>query len=355
MRRFSRLAIMLMALAGSACASVERSAPDRFRGTSGPVAWEAVNVRQRVTPGPPHEIRWDYTLVLKETSGTGIQFEKVQSQRVVPFGGESSREDSFRRRLGPRGELRLNAWESIGERASGAPAQSTFSAARWQPDARWSKIVTLRYSGLDDAGKPAVVEVRLRFDPSVGTVAESQALAVASPRPGGRTDQLERAVRLETEARQLFRDGRYTEALPKAQEALAIREADLGPRHLAVAESLNTIAELHRVLGRFDEAARLHRRALGLRQEMLPSGHPEVAQSLNNLAMLHHAQARYDEAQRLLDQAQTSLERAQAHVVRNNHLHAEILENLAKVYRALGKVREAEEADARAAILWTMQ
>jgi len=39
----------------------------------------------------------------------------------------------------------------------------------------------------------------------------------------------------------------------------------------------------------------------------------------------------------------------------NNPFKAEVLENLAKVYRALGKVSEAQEAQARAAILRTQR
>jgi hypothetical protein len=49
------------------------------------------------------------------------------------------------------------------------------------------------------------------------------------------------------------------------------------------------------------------------------------------------------------------LERARATELRNNTLQAEVLENPAKVYRALGRAAEAEEAQTRAHILWTQQ
>jgi tetratricopeptide repeat protein len=40
---------------------------------------------------------------------------------------------------------------------------------------------------------------------------------------------------------------------------------------------------------------------------------------------------------------------------RTNRVKAEILENLARVYRAQGRPAEAEEAQAKAAILWAIQ
>jgi len=39
----------------------------------------------------------------------------------------------------------------------------------------------------------------------------------------------------------------------------------------------------------------------------------------------------------------------------NHPLQADVLESLAKVYRALGKVAEAQEAQARATIMRTMR
>lgn len=44
----------------SACASLDSRAPDQIRGTSGPIAWEVVDVRQTVAHDQ-REIRWDYS------------------------------------------------------------------------------------------------------------------------------------------------------------------------------------------------------------------------------------------------------------------------------------------------------
>lgn len=45
-------------------------------GTSGPVAWEVIDVDQ--TGDPEQEIRWSYTLVLRGT-GTTVQFQTLQT------------------------------------------------------------------------------------------------------------------------------------------------------------------------------------------------------------------------------------------------------------------------------------
>ena len=50
-------------------------------------------------------------------------------------------------------------------------------------------------------------------------------------------------------------------------KSLAMREAALGKDHADVAQSCNNLAELYRVLGRYDEAEPLHQRALAIREK----------------------------------------------------------------------------------------
>lgn len=200
-----------------------------------------------------------------------------------------------------------------------------------------------RLYGLWSRGTEAAA-VRLVRQP----VGPSQPVA-ASAAPTARAGSLAR------EAWQDLLDGRYADALPKAQEALALREQALGADHLEVAASLNTLGEIYRAHGRFDDAERVHRRALTIREKHLGPGDSDVATTLNNLAMLHNARAVYAEAESLLKRALSIIERARETPQQNRRLEAEILENLAKVYRALGRVAEAEEAQAKAMLLWTTQ
>ena len=171
------------------------------------------------------------------------------------------------------------------------------------------------------------------------------------PRPDD--SPLARAAQLATEALAALHDGQYADALPKAQEALAIREARLGGSHPDVAASLTTLAEVHRAQGRLDDAERLHRRALSIREAQLGREHPEVAASLNHLAVLQNARGKYKDAEGLLTRALAIVDKSPA--PRAKRVKVDVLETLAKVYRAQGRTREAEETQARATMLWATQ
>ena len=187
-----------------------------------------------------------------------------------------------------------------------------------------------------------------------GRVALTQPSAVAKPSSDGATS---RAARLNAEALTALLDGQYADALPRAQEALALREAALGPAHPDVAVSLTTLAEVYRGQGRLADAERLHRQALGIREQRYGKNHPDVAASLNYLAVLYNAKATYREAEELLRRALEIVDKGKGakSPAQVNRVKAEVLENLAKVYRAQGRAAEAEEAQAKAAILWAIQ
>ena len=185
-------------------------------------------------------------------------------------------------------------------------------------------------------------------------------VALARPAPAARSApnaSLARAARLNTEALTALLDGQLADALPRAQESLALREAALGPSHPDVAVSLTTLAEVYRGQGRLDDADRLHRRALAIREAHYGRDHPDVAASLNHLAVLYNARATYREAEGLLTRALEIVDKGKSAsgASRTNRVKAEILENLARVYRAQGRPAEAEEAQAKAAILWAIQ
>jgi tetratricopeptide (TPR) repeat protein len=98
------------------------------------------------------------------------------------------------------------------------------------------------------------------------------------------TPELERAKRLNVEAVEFYRQGRFAEGLPKAREVLQIRERALGPRHPDVANSLNTLALLLQATGDYAGTRPLFERALRIWEQALGPEHPTVATSLNNLA-----------------------------------------------------------------------
>src|SRR5713101_7456188 len=88
-----------------------------------------------------------------------------------------------------------------------------------------------------------------------GPTVRSQTVAGAQD-PGA----LKRAKDLNSEVLQHIHEGRYREGIPKAREALALREQALGPTHPDVATSLNNLAELLRRTGDYAAAKPLHER-----------------------------------------------------------------------------------------------
>ncbi len=60
---------------------------------------------------------------------------------------------------------------------------------------------------------------------------------------------LDEATALNQQIKQLYDQQRYSEAIPLARRALAIREKALGPRHPDVAESLNYLGDIYNAQG----------------------------------------------------------------------------------------------------------
>ncbi len=83
--------------------------------------------------------------------------------------------------------------------------------------------------------------------------------------------------------------------------------------------------------------------------------HLDVATSLWSLGALYESRAKYTEAELLLERALAVYASPRGNLPPNNPFQADLLEHLAKIYRAQAKVREAEEAETRAALLRTMR
>src|SRR6516162_7404153 len=126
--------------------------------------------------------------------------------------------------------------------------------------------------------------------------------ATAAPR--------DEAAALQTKVDELYYAGKYADAIPLAQRVLALRENALGPNHLAVATSLNNLAELYRNQGRYADAEPLYKRSLAIREKALGRDHPDVALSLNNLAVLYYNQGRYADAEPLYQRSLPIREKA---------------------------------------------
>ncbi len=153
------------------------------------------------------------------------------------------------------------------------------------------------------------------------------------------SDELAEAERLNEQAVQLYKQGKYDEAIPLAEQALAIRRKVLGQDHPSVATSLNNLAALYESQGRYREVEPLYRKALEMRQRLLGNEHPDVAASLNNLAALYALQGRYSEAEAFYRKALEMNKR----LLSSEHPNmAASLNNLALLYDSQGRYSEAE-------------
>ncbi len=158
------------------------------------------------------------------------------------------------------------------------------------------------------------------------------------------SDELRETEELNRQVVQLYNQGRYADAIPLAERALAIREKALGPEHPDVATSLSSLAELYRATGAYAKAELLHTRALAIDEKAYGPNHPEVAADLNNLAVLYKATGAYAKAEPLYTRSLTILEKA----LGPDHPNvAASLNNLAQLYQATGAYAKAEPLHTR--------
>ncbi|MEM1128378.1 MAG: tetratricopeptide repeat protein, partial [Bacteroidota bacterium] len=91
--------------------------------------------------------------------------------------------------------------------------------------------------------------------------------------------------------------------LPHVEYARQLVSDTLGEEHPDTAASLNNLAGLYESQGRYAEAEPLYEQALAVYQQVLGEEHTDTAASLNNLAFLYGSHGRYAEAEPLYEQA----------------------------------------------------
>jgi CHAT domain-containing protein/tetratricopeptide (TPR) repeat protein len=157
------------------------------------------------------------------------------------------------------------------------------------------------------------------------------------------------AAELSRQVIELLNAGRYAEAIPLAQRALAIREKTLGPFHPDLATSLNDLAVLYYNQGRYGDAEPLYKRALSIREKALGRAHPHVALSMSNLGSLYESEGRYADAEPLYRRALAIREKA---LGREHPDVAYSLNSLARLSAAQGHYSEAERLYRRSLAIW---
>ena len=140
------------------------------------------------------------------------------------------------------------------------------------------------------------------------------------------------ADRLYREAFQLWRRGRFREALENFQQALVIYQ-EVGNRE-GEGETFNGIGEVYRNLGHYSQALEYLQQALVIRKEI--GDRYGEGLTLNNLGSVYHSLGKYPQALEYYEQALA---------IRNGNLSGlgTTLNNIGALYYSLGKYPQAIE------------
>lgn len=153
------------------------------------------------------------------------------------------------------------------------------------------------------------------------------------------------ADQLSARVKKLTLTDRFTEAIPLAQEVVAITEQVRGGWHRDTAVSLNELAVLYYQTGAYAQAEPLYQRVLAIVEKVIGPEQEETATALNNLAVLYWKQRAYLKAEPIFKRTLAIWEK----LVGPKHPNtATSLDNLANLYLATGAYAKAEELFMRA-------
>jgi TonB family protein len=139
------------------------------------------------------------------------------------------------------------------------------------------------------------------------TLSHSNVMAQQSPSPQVNTKKLTEAESAElAEASrdsvrvvQLYKDGKYDEALPLARRVLIAREKILGPDDGRTAGALINLAELYLAKRNYSEAEKLYGRLLSLYEKTFGSDATQTAMIVDSLALTDYFKGDFKSAESL--------------------------------------------------------
>jgi len=150
--------------------------------------------------------------------------------------------------------------------------------------------------------------------------------------------KLVEAYELEDRAEELKVEGKYSEAIPLIQQALAIWENELGMVHPHVARRVQYLAILYKEQGNYAQAELLIKRALAIR-EKVPGEEEYLRRSLISLASLYRERGNYTQVEPLLER---SLALSEKMFSKEDRYAAQALNDLALLYQKQGNYSQAE-------------
>src|SRR5262245_15281803 len=150
--------------------------------------------------------------------------------------------------------------------------------------------------------------------------------------------QFHKATTLTGRVVQLMQQGRAREAVPLAEEALALRRATLGERHRLCATSLINLAAQYQAVGDYPKALAHYEQARALLRDTLGTEHPHYAACLNGLGLVYRNLGDFDRALPLYEEAVRLRGRLTGE---DNASFASYLNTLAMLHHARGEHRQA--------------
>src|SRR5262249_48436640 len=101
-----------------------------------------------------------------------------------------------------------------------------------------------------------------------------------------RDDLLNQANDLDSQARQLYKAGKYQDALPLVKKVLELRELALGPNEDLIGTSAANVAMLYKGLNDYDDARLYFQRALEIVEKIYGPDHYRVGVCLFEIAQI---------------------------------------------------------------------
>jgi CHAT domain-containing protein/tetratricopeptide (TPR) repeat protein len=148
---------------------------------------------------------------------------------------------------------------------------------------------------------------------------------------------------------ELSHAGKYSQAIPLAQQLLADLEKARGPSSPDVAAALNNLAMLYGSQGQDADAEPLYRRSIAILEKLRGLDSSEVAPELNNLAALYQRQQRYADAEPLFKRALAIREKT---LGRDHPDLGQSLNNLATNYEKQDRHADSEPLFKRALAIY---
>jgi len=122
-------------------------------------------------------------------------------------------------------------------------------------------------------------------------------------------DQIPLIDALNALARIHSQEGRYDDAAPLYERALAIARTDLGPQHPRVGALLNNVAVLYDNQGETEASLEYQRQAVEIWRKAYGSDHTTVAMGQANLALGYNTLGQFEESLRILEEVISVRER----------------------------------------------